>query len=279
VNGAIDAKRRATLRSLAQHVRDTLGFGLVYDWPAALEFQLPKTVTSSRSASLRGSTYLSPKGAFEIRTEWKSYAESSFVDLYVSFTDPAPDRSVEFADYSPERFIVSGTLRDKNYYRVFVPGTQGSSGFTFLWSGSGADPALVVARYMASTLKPLRRGEPPDEVVPIQPPIPIPAVPNVAVLTPVRMGTFVIFRGDDKLIALEGEMTSSSPLDFLRALRDRPKANIVLLNSQGGPLEGLPLTFRPKAPACRRAASSFSAAQSGSLMASLASARSTTTIR
>jgi hypothetical protein len=49
-----------------------------------------------------------------------------------------------------------------------------------------------------------------------------------------RFGAFVIFNKWDDVILLDGEIDSSTPAEFRKALAARPKASVLILSSPGG---------------------------------------------
>jgi ATP-dependent protease ClpP protease subunit len=98
---------------------------------------------------------------------------------------------------------------------------------------SGVNPAQVGG--------PVRTG--PDGSQPTEYPEPVgPAQSSSSVkeatLADETIGPFTLLASDPTVIILDGQIDSQTPLEFIRALRDRPNATAIILNSPGGQVDG-----------------------------------------
>lgn len=222
-----------------------LGLSFAEDQRADVALPVPNILLPYKTDVEGGTRYRNADQSIELQTIRKPAASVSFADLYQRLKSPNAVREVTYSAFSPQRFVVSGSDRGRRFYLLFQNSTEGSRGFSLTWLPVANSDASVIAMFIASYLMPLElyrtevttsTTEPAKKVAP-ESPQPIDTAttsPNLAGAGLERMGSMAIVDGAPNVIMLAGDITSATPLEFLRALKARPEARVLLLDSDGG---------------------------------------------
>lgn len=234
-DGVLSPSETKALLATGDQIYAELGFELIEDPDAGAQLMLPTTLMPRQAEARWGNLYASEDGSVSIETIRRPLSELSFQDLHASLVRKTQGRTVEFDSYGPQQFGVGGVAGGRTYRSIFYNTGSDSVGFQMSWVGLDEEKANALALYMASYFSPLvlRKDDPPAEPSPNSAPEPlIASQPELS--TDVRIGAFIVSKDHPSLIRLEGEITSATPLEFLRALKATPAAERVALNSKGG---------------------------------------------
>ena len=242
--GVLSKSLRDELDRQANLVLTRLGLSFSEDQRADVALPVPTILLPYKTDVEGGTLYRNDDQSIELRTIRKTAASVSFVDLYERLRSTSAVREVTYSAFSPQRFVVSGSDRGRKFYLLFQSSPEGSRGFSLTWLPIANSDATVVAVFIASYLMPLElyRTEVTTSTtkpVDVQPETPRPmdaetTYPNLNSASLERMGSVAIVDGAPNVIILAGDITSATPLEFLRALKARPEARVLLLDSDGG---------------------------------------------
>jgi hypothetical protein len=214
---------------------------------ARIALAIPKRLTPVTHSHGAGAKYLGANAAIIITT-FTGPPGVSMETLYADATDPKPGRSLDYYNYSTKRFVATGTEGARQFYTLCIRIPLGCSGFTVQWAPSERAKVLPVVYFMASSVQYTTAVEPDRSRTAVQPTPTVPSTDSEVVeepdLSTVEVGSFVLLEGDEHIVALAGEIHSGTPLDFRRALNERPYARS----------EALPPLFWRTRSAFRRAA-------------------------
>ena len=225
--GVLDAGQRAALRGAADAVDAVLGMQEVQDRAAHAQMSLPARLLTSREPSEAGTAYLSADGQLSLVTMHTALEGQSFTELFAGMIAPDDERSVAFHEFDERRFIIGGMVGAYNFYTLFLNVGPEAIGYSLAWGSDYADEGPLTALWVASSFQPLA-----EEPAPAEERGP-PSVPQ-----PWLVSAFHLPEAAPEIIALNAEITGTTPRDFERALALRPEARIVVLNSPGGAVGG-----------------------------------------
>jgi hypothetical protein len=223
--GVLTPAERETLAGLAAGVSKRLGIADVSDDVAGVDLRLPLALLTRRETTDVGMSFSSADGEFSIETMHASLAGQAFADLYAAVLKPDPDRRVRYQNYSPSRFVVSGTLGAYSFYTFFMTAGDQAVGFSLAWGKSYDADGQLMATYLASHFVPKGLTESGDD-----------GRVAAAALSD-QSGAFRLPPDEPDLIVLNADITNTTPSEFDRALEVRPRARTLVLNSPGGDVD------------------------------------------
>lgn len=223
-SGVLNATELQMLRDLADRTQQRLGMRRVSDQPAHVSLMIPANLLTRRTTTEQGTSYVSADGEISLETMHATLADQSFRDLYDAMTGPDPERTVTYRNYGDSRFVVSGMIGDYSFYTMFLSAGDEAMGYSLAWGKSYADDGAISSVWLASHFAPLGKlpSEPDTKVSGA------PAEPRSPFDLPV---------GEPDVIALDAEITNTTPTDLDRALEARPNARTLVLNSPGGAVD------------------------------------------
>jgi peptidoglycan hydrolase-like protein with peptidoglycan-binding domain len=173
-----------------------------------------------------------------------------------------PNQTIEYRSVQDDQLVISGRQDNATYYTMLAVDYPKVVGVTVSWLDEYASHGKIIATYAASYSGATTRLEK-YETEPEQTPVLSPELggPALAAMDGQRIGSFLLPNIEPKAIALVGEIGVGTVLEFRRALKARPGATTILLDSVGGSVnEGLLLahevadqklsTFVPRGAVC-----------------------------
>jgi hypothetical protein len=184
-------------------------------------------------------------GSIELQTFRYNGSARTFELLYATLSIETASRAISYRTISADRFVVSGNVDGKRSYVLFRYAGDLIRGFSLSWHPVRQDDADIIAILQASYFVPLEVYR---ETVQTAEPILQPSPPTTETsdssglatteaeeeIKFEHMGALSVVEGDETVVLLNGEIGTSTPLEFLRALKARPHARVLLLNSPGG---------------------------------------------
>lgn len=217
----LDRDKDRLQRSAASVYRE-LGMDLVRDKQGQAALIMPAGLLTVVEPAERGNSYSTPDGGISLVTARRPIGERAFRALFEEQSEPTGDRSITYANFNNDRFVISGTQRGRPFYTMFQNAETDSVGYSLSWSEENAERASMLAIFIASHFTALRYL-PAEEVKQVE----------TASATQ-KFGVFTLPANPPDVIMMNGEVTHTLASDFTRALRARPDARIIVLNSPGG---------------------------------------------
>lgn len=237
----------ATLKKMhaeADAAASRLGLFFVEEERSDTAIPVPQNVLQIQKDTDRGRSFTSEDGGIELQTIRRSSLDTTFDALFAKLSAKNRTRQITYTTYSDRQFVVSGTDTGRRFYLLFQNSSGTFRGFSLSWLPARESDAQVVAALLASYFLPLdvyRQtvvGDPaqttPDEV---KKEAAVEAIPEPGTEDIELMGSMAVLAGNEDIVILSGEITPSTPLEFLRALKAKPSATVVVLNSEGGAVD------------------------------------------
>lgn len=222
--GVLTAPERASLDELAAKVNDSMGITSVNDTAGHVDMLIPTALLTQREPTDSGTSYASGDGEFSLETMHASLTEQSFADLYASVLKPDADRVISYQNFSDTRFVVTGTVGKYSFYTMFLSAGGEAVGYSLAWGKSYAREGSITSIYLASHFSPTASTAPDDNKI-------------TAALPADQQSAFRLPKEPSDVIILNADITATTPAEFDKALKARPKARIIALNSPGGAVD------------------------------------------
>lgn len=221
-DGVLSQGDLEALADKAAEVYRDFGMSLVTDEGGQATLVVPQKLLSVSTPADHGTAWATPEGDIRLETSHIPIAEQSFKKLFLGLSTPGPARKVTYSSLNAVRFVVVGEDDGGYFYVMYRNAGAESVGYTVTWSRARDDQGTVIATYLASNFSPLNALPPPVEEQ------------KAAGTTATRsFGAFTL-PADETVISLNGEIEDNTANDFLRALKARPDAKVLVLNSPGG---------------------------------------------
>lgn len=223
-DGVLSSGDLQALSDRAAQVYRDLGLNLVTDERGQAKLVVPEALLPVTASTDRGSSWSEAEGNVTLQTARVPAAEQSFKALFVALSTPAGKRKVTYSSFNNSRFVVTGEDDGRSFYLMYRNVGTESVGYEVTWTRAFDDEGSVVATYIASNFTPLQEIPPVEEVK------------KKSAGAIASINTFGAFSlpADENVISLNGEIADTTAQDFLRALKARPNARVLLLNSPGG---------------------------------------------
>lgn len=219
----------------ASEVYREFGFRVVRDTAGQMGLLIPTVILSERSSTALGNAYSSPDSGIILETVRKPTSSQSFIGLFRALSRPSSRRSITYASNLGNRFVISGRLDGRYFYAGFYSTPTESVGYSISWTEKYRREGSITSTFLASHSTPLMYMEAETETIPPATPQTPPQQTEGEDDREVRkFGSFILVNGAPQIIALHGDIASSAPLDFRRALKAQPDTTTIVLNSDGG---------------------------------------------
>lgn len=230
--GLLSARQTAELRKLAAQVEEAWGVELLEDEVSGATMLIPSTLLPNRNVTPNGTIYASADGALQLETIREMVESRSFRELFELLLVPFEGVAPTYQKFSDEFFAISGVGEDAGYYAYFLGDGDASTGILVTWNDGVSEEGSRVAAFVASHFIPTRRINADNDQTTV-------GAPSASAQQPDKfageqIGSFLLPSELPNVIRLRGEITASTPLEFIRALRARPEAKILQLSSEGG---------------------------------------------
>ncbi len=157
---------------------------------------------------------------------------ATLADVAEYFQKPVEGRTVTYTAVTAENFVITGEDAEASYYILMKIAGDRLVGYSVRWTDDYDDVGQMLAVLSASYAGPMEKSSGP----------PASGEPDGGGVTGFksysdagsRVGAFLFPDAAPRLIVLDGEIGDGAPLDFIRALKKRPDAALVSLNSPGG---------------------------------------------
>lgn len=230
-SSAMDAIERGGAKVL-----ENWGVELQTDQASGSSLPLPTRLLTSRTVDSVGTIFASADEGLVLRTLNLAVGVGGLRSLYddVSASEPG----ISYRVYNDGWFVISGQKDGGDtFYSLFIADGGSVVGFSLKWTALNDDVgrrlALLIASYFSVADVPAS-SEPEKEAAATPTPQPSASPPVGRPIEDEQFGAFIVFKDEPAVIAFNGEIGSSSPLEFRRALKARPEATILALNSPGG---------------------------------------------
>lgn len=245
-SGKLSAPQLLRLSQQADRVYGAWGLEAEEDEASQATMLLPTKILTVRKLSDRGSTYSAPDYRFVLETLNIPAVEQGFTSLYNELSASLQDRTVTYHVLKSDRFVVAGRDHETLFYTLFLNDSDVSIGFTLRWTAAQSRDGAIMASYLASHFVPTRwlansepssTEEPPPRTATAPdktPEFPPPTSTGAEPLPGQFVGSFYLPAALPDTLLLTAEISLSTPLEFLRALKARPNAKVLALNSPGG---------------------------------------------
>jgi hypothetical protein len=239
---------RADLRRHAQEVFDQMGMALEQYAAEDVAAYVPRSILTLRQEGKGGGvSFSSPDGGISLYLSGWDDTGAPLADLAANITRPSANRTVTYSSIQDHRVVVSGRQDGFGYYSVLFVDSPKIVGVSVLWSDSYATEGAITATFSASysgrieSFAELEEQPSPDQPALDQPSPDQPASGDEGLSKDgQRFGPFILPDSTDRAIILAGEIETGAMLEFRRALKARPTADIIVLDSIGGSVnEGL----------------------------------------
>lgn len=242
--GILSSDLLSVIAERAAKVYNEWGIDVVEDQQSGSTAMMPLALLTERSPATGGNAYVTADGGLIFQTFRIPASEGDYATLYRGASTESAGYTVGYKSYSDERFVVSGKDRGASFYTLVFNVGDASIGFSASWNSTWKTNGPVAVTFVASHFVPTSfLGEQPDPV-PETTTVTPPAQPTVKSL-PVAgaseeeangewVGAFFLPRDLPDAISFFGDIVSETPLQFLRALRARPNAKVLVLHSAGG---------------------------------------------
>ncbi|WP_421760169.1 peptidoglycan-binding protein [Devosia sp.] len=224
--GVLTAPERASLNELAAKVNDRLGIAPVNDAAGHVDMFIPTALLTKREPTDAGTSYASNDGEFSLETMHASLTEQSFADLYASVLKPDADRVISYQSFSDTRFVVTGTVGKYSFYTMFLAAGGEAVGYSLAWGKGYSNEGAITSVYLASHFSPVGSIAPGEG-----------DKTSATDLPPDQQSAFRLPKDERDVIILNADITAATPAEFDKALKARPQARIVVLNSPGGAVD------------------------------------------
>jgi hypothetical protein len=244
--GTLSEDDLSLLGQMASDEMSELGMSLVEDFGGHLAIMLPLNILVEKRDVASGTIYQDTTGAFSAETFWRSSFEGSLRQHYQEAANPAPGKSITYSVLRDDFYVVSGRNGNRYYYELVHADGEATAGFRFEYGDNYRVIGGVASVFAASYSAPINPIELANTPGPTTAPRPMPKQPKVATVeTPTaqpepspsktrRFGSFALFDDAPGVIALVGDISLSSPLDFRRAVQAAGHVEILALASDGG---------------------------------------------
>lgn len=234
-DGVLTATDLNILSRKASEVYREFGFRVVRDTAGQMGLLIPTVILSERSSTALGNAYSSPDSGIILETVRKSNSSQSFIGLFRALSRPSSRRSITYASNLGNRFVISGRLDGRYFYAGFYSTPTESVGYSISWTEKYRREGSITSTFLASHSAPLMYMEAETKTRPsAEPQMPLQQTEDKENSEVRRFGAFILVNGAPQIIALHGDIASSAPLDFRRALKAQPDTTTVVLNSDGG---------------------------------------------
>jgi hypothetical protein len=223
-SGILNGADLDTLRRLADETQQRLGMRRVSDGPAHVSMMIPANLLTKRTPTEQGTSYVSADGEISLETMRTTLADQSFRDLYDVMTAPDPERTVTYGSFGSTRFVVSGMIGEYSFYTMFLAAGDEAVGYSLAWGRTYASEGTISSVWLASHFAPLGSLPPGEET-------------RFAGAPDDTGGAFDLPADEPDVIALNAEITPTTPAELDRVLDARPSARTLVLNSPGGAVD------------------------------------------
>lgn len=223
-SGVLSAPDLKAMRELADRIQQRLGMRPVSDQPAHVSMIIPANLLTRRTPTEQGTSYVSADGEISLETMHASLADQSLRDLFDTMTAHDPERTVTYRSLGDTRFVVSGMIGQYSFYTMFLAAGDEAIGYSLAWGKSYADEGAISSVWLASHFSPLGS-------LPSEPGTKFAGAPAAG------RSAFDLPPDEPDVIALNAEITRTTPGDLDRALDARPGARTLVLNSPGGAVD------------------------------------------
>lgn len=222
-SGVLTTGDREALSDKAAEVYRNFGMSLITDEGGQAKLIVPETLLSNKQPAEHGTSWTSPDGDIVLETSHIPAGEQSFKKLFLSLSTPSPKRKITYSSFNDERFVSVGEGEGRYFYSMYRNAGTESVGYTVTWTRAHDDEGTVISAYLASNFSPLNSA-----------PLPVEEQKSSGATASLRsFGAFTL-PSDEAVISLDGEIKGDTATQFLRALKARPDAKVLLLNSPGG---------------------------------------------
>ncbi|MBN9346209.1 MAG: hypothetical protein J0I48_08410 [Devosia sp.] len=220
------------LRQEAQQEFERMGMQLERFPQEGVAAYVPRNVLTVRTEGEGGVSFATDDGSMVMYlTGYDNPAGSgSLEQRAVELLRPSYNRTVTYKSIKPDRIVVSGRQAGDAYYSVLTADGDKIIGVSVIWGNEYASLGAITATFAASySGRAEYFEENPTEVS-----------TGLAALEGERIGRFILPKDEPKVIVLAGDIATGAMLDLRRALKARPDATTLLLDSIGGSVnEGL----------------------------------------
>lgn len=223
--GALSDQDLQKLQSAAATIFNKLGMVQINDVRTGLSMYLPKGVLTREGKTPDGSSYASSDGGIVVHTLSRPLDDAKLTDVMRGFQSLSDGTHITYSKIAGNLLVVSGKGPTGSYYTRLVDDGGRLVGYEVNWTPSYSDLGPVTAVFAASTVAPVSVG---SQAAPDT------ASSDVDAADATREGAWALPANDPQTIVLDGDITQSTPIDFLRALHDRPTTTKITLNSNGG---------------------------------------------
>jgi len=212
-----------------------LGMKLVSDDRSGVSLYLPSTLLTKRKTVDGGTSFETSDGRFVFVTMKQPRNGRDLAGLWGDVARPVGERTVTYSAVNPNYVVVSGQVNGSTYYAYYFVDGENFLGYAAYWSEAYADVGKLSAVFAASYTLPTKdlpaqtaseEGQPDSSSNPNE--------SKVAAVAGERIGAFLLPDREPDVVALDGDLDENAPLDFIRALKKRPGAKRIVLNSDGG---------------------------------------------
>lgn len=162
--GVIDEPMLQLLVELSDAAQQGLGMMLVDDAATGVRMPLPLTLAKDRGPTDVGNVWRSAGDGVEIETVRIADTGQTLNGLFEALSEPTDSRTVTYATFEDEWFVVTGKEADRSYYMRFAGRDGDLRGFSISYEFAEApriDPYVVVA---SNLFEPFA-GEPQPQLV------------------------------------------------------------------------------------------------------------------
>lgn len=240
------------LETEANEVRIQLKFKTVNEDKAGLSIILPLALFVSVYETEWGKSFATESGDIILRTLSGSNGDRTFRKFFDDLNQSSISRKIDSSTFKQNWFTISGKNDSENFYLKYYNTADRNIGYRLTWAKSQSKLGRILSSYLASWSTPLGetdisepKSAPPLSTTtklpkvtsaPLPPILPSPPKPELKleILADENFGPFISFVEFPRMLALNGEISANTPLDFRRALKARPNLRTLVLNSGGG---------------------------------------------
>ena len=226
------------------------GIDVIEDKASESTFLAPLALLTEQAEAEGGTVFSAPDQEFMVQTFRIPAENNTYATLFAEITEVTRDHTVAYKAYAEDRFVVAGKDYGYSFYTLTYNVGDASIGFSAVWKDSWRTNGPIAVTYLASHFAPisfLADPSPPQESQTDTIEVTVPTSPEQkpAERTPAAketvegewIGAFFLPRDLPDAISFNGAIVSDSPLQFLRALKSRPDAKVLVLDSQGGEVD------------------------------------------
>lgn len=237
LNGILSGTAQSELRAEGEEQFSVMGMALISDPATGVSAYIPRALlTKPTHESDGGVTYTSSDGELAFYLEGWPDQGTSLQQAEAAILSALPQAVITYKTVKADRVVVSGNNQGASFYTMLRADSGKIVGFTVFWTERYADAGFMTAMFAASYSGPTEQFEeatdPPDEGTST-------AGASDEPLGE-RIGPFLLPAADSSVIMLVGDIENGATLQFLRAFKKRPQAQVIELVSNGGSVnEGL----------------------------------------